>query len=286
YSPPVLSEVLETASVGASKLDVGGAFGGLCRHPLFLEQFWQQRPYLSTSPLPQLAGCFTIKDVEEAVEHEFMEAGRGTISSSSGWRMAKVSQPRGKSFEDAKLRFEANVFVLQTQGRKRWRVFAPPPPSAKPDADPLARGKGKDALLLSELGPPLIDAILSPGHLLYVPAGWPHTTDTMFDAYASTSGDVDAAAPPPPPPSVHLTVGVESHIFALDYASLRALALRRLGGGGGGKFGGPTWLQKDLMRLTVLEEKAYWGMLEALPVGFLGENAMAGHRRWSDMREA
>ena len=29
---------------------------------------------------------------------------------------------------------------MQTQGLKRWRVFAPPPPSRMPRADPLARG--------------------------------------------------------------------------------------------------------------------------------------------------
>lgn len=35
------------------------------------------------------------------------QAGRGTFSAgTSGWQMAQVSQPRGKSFEDAKLRFE------------------------------------------------------------------------------------------------------------------------------------------------------------------------------------
>ncbi|CAN0507048.1 unnamed protein product, partial [Scytosiphon promiscuus] len=34
-------------------------------------------------------------------------AGRGTFSEgSSGWKMAQVSVPRGRSFEDAKLRFE------------------------------------------------------------------------------------------------------------------------------------------------------------------------------------
>ena len=34
-----------------------------------------------------------------------------------------------------------DVFVLQTQGRKRWRVYAPPPPSRMPRVDPYARGK-------------------------------------------------------------------------------------------------------------------------------------------------
>ncbi|CAN0198219.1 unnamed protein product, partial [Ectocarpus fasciculatus] len=41
-----------------------------------------------------------------------------------------------------------DVFVMQTQGRKRWRVFPPPPTQAKPKADPMARGKGADVLSL------------------------------------------------------------------------------------------------------------------------------------------
>ena len=34
-----------------------------------------------------------------------------------------------------------DVFVMQSVGAKRWRVFAPPDPRKKPDFDPLARGK-------------------------------------------------------------------------------------------------------------------------------------------------
>ena len=53
-----------------------------------------------------------------------------------------------------------DVFVLQTQGKKHWRVFAPPPPSAMPKNDPYSRGKSKDVLKLEELGQPLIDVVL------------------------------------------------------------------------------------------------------------------------------
>ena len=58
------------------------------------------------------------------------QAGRGTFSQgSSGWRMAPVSTPRGKSFEDAKLRFEDVQQALQEKsGTVRlhlWR-FEPP----------------------------------------------------------------------------------------------------------------------------------------------------------------
>lgn len=70
-----------------------------------------------------------------------------------------------------------DVFVLQTQGMKRWRVFRPPEPQRQYRADPFARGKATDVLTLSELdSEPLVDTVLMPGQVLYVPAGFPHTT--------------------------------------------------------------------------------------------------------------
>ena len=102
-----------------------------------------------------------------------------------------------------------DVFVLQTQGRKRWRVYFPPAPGKKPTVDPFARGKDTDLLSLDELGPPLVDMVLGPGQMLYVPAGFPHTTDTVV----GMSGEKD--------PSVHLTLGVDTHIWGLTHATLR-----------------------------------------------------------------
>ena len=105
------------------------------------------------------------------------------------------------------------VFVLQTAGKKRWRVFEPPDPRRKPTADPLARGKGPDALPLQDCAPdqPLIDIVLNENDLLYVPAGFPHTTETL---------DED---------SLHLTLGVDTHIWALDAQQARIGALQRMG---------------------------------------------------------
>jgi hypothetical protein len=107
-----------------------------------------------------------------------------------------------------------DVFVLQSQGSKHWRVFAPPEPKARLGADPFARGKGPDALTLEELGPPLIEADLTEGQLLYIPAGFPHTTDTSSDACKDRA-------------SIHLTIGADTHIWGLTYSSLRHAALAR-----------------------------------------------------------
>jgi len=153
----------------------------------------------------------------------------------------KVSAPPHTDRQD--------VFVLQTQGQKRWRVFQPPPPSARAIADPFARGKGKDELAEAELTmPPLIDAVLSPGHVLYVPAGYPHTTDTIH-------GIEDTSAP-----SVHLTVGLDTHVWGLSFAGLRSYALRRKG-------------KAHQLNVAKVDLDSYWQLQQSLPLGFLAPNS-------------
>jgi hypothetical protein len=127
-----------------------------------------------------------------------------------------------------------DVFVLQSQGQKRWRVYSPPPPNRMSKADPLARGKGTDILDFAELTAPLIDVVLYPGHVLYVPAGFPHTTDTV----SGSTGDSAV-------PSLHMTLGVDTHIWGLNYAALRTYALRMAG-------------LSDKLLLTKLEPSVYW----------------------------
>ena len=107
------------------------------------------------------------------------------------------------------------VFVLQTSGAKRWRVFAPPDATASPDAEPLERGKFDDVLLEARLGPPVMEALLTPGRLLFVPAGWPHATST-----ASLPASLDGE-------SVHVTLGVEAVVDQLTYLDVGAGAIER-----------------------------------------------------------
>lgn len=66
--------------------------------------------------------------------------------------------------------------------------------------------------------PPIAISLPRLEKFLYVPAGFPHTTDTVT---GMTDGDTD--------PSVHLTVGVDTHIWGLNYATLRAYSLSRSG---------------------------------------------------------
>ena len=273
-----ISEDLVAGSLKEGKLDLKETFSALVRNKEFKEEVWQKKPYVCTSKLANIAGSFTMDDVQVNVDKDFVEAGRGTLEGGKGgWNMASVSTPRGNSFEEAKLRFQdvemamtkksgtvvfnsaggfipplagvclqtieafdlpaainmyltapkqqvsapphtdkQEVFVLQTQGCKHWRIFSPPSPSKTPKADPYARGKGNDVLLLEELGEPLLDLVLSPGQMLYIPSGFPHTTDTL-EGPCQDSTEA----------SVHLTVGVDTHIWGLSYQALRSYALRR-----------------------------------------------------------
>lgn len=121
-----------------------------------------------------------------------------------------------------------DVLAVQTEGAKRWRVFTPPTDGdVKPTADPFARGKGEDSLPLhtllegkeGRLGTELLmDVVLREGDVLFVPAGFPHTTDTVEE-----TDDVDYDA------SIHLTFNIDTHVWDLDNLGVRNAALRRSG---------------------------------------------------------
>jgi Cupin superfamily protein len=141
-----------------------------------------------------------------------------------------------------------DVFVLQTEGYKRWKVFAPPKRQPGGGRDPLDRGKQGDVLTLEELGPPLIDTVIGPGDVLYVPVGFPHTTDTLNtgDACQHSGGGEKV--------SVHLTMGLDTHVWMLTMAHLRWAVLQRCG--------------LDF-RINFENDDDYWRAIESLPIGFL-----------------
>ena len=145
-----------------------------------------------------------------------------------------------------------DVVAVQSTGSKRWRVFAPPSPAAKIASDPWARGKGQDILSIEdELGEPLLDVVMEPGQLLYIPAGFPHVTDT----------DVESTEP-----SVHLTLGVDTHVWDLNYASMRDTALKRK------KL--PTTLDGSFS-INKLDLEPWRALHTALPLGFAAAPVLA-----------
>ena len=101
----------------------------------------------------------------------------------------------------------------------------------------------------------MIDTVLTPGQLLYMPAGFPHTTDTL---------NLGEPAPPAAADdSVHLTIGIDTHIWGLDYLGARAGALKRAA-------------LPDQCTATKLPEEAHWKLMGIPPhLGFLRRHAAA-----------
>ncbi|MFB9236431.1 cupin domain-containing protein [Plantactinospora siamensis] len=82
-----------------------------------------------------------------------------------------------------------DVFVLQVDGRKHWRIHPPVLP------EPLERqawGGRADEVSAVASGPPALDVVLAPGDALYLPRGWLHSAQAQ-----ETS-------------SLHLTVGIRA----------------------------------------------------------------------------
>ncbi|MGS2617434.1 cupin domain-containing protein [Micromonospora sp. LZ34] len=82
-----------------------------------------------------------------------------------------------------------DVFVLQVDGRKHWRVHPPVLP------DPLEKqpwGGRADEVSATAEGPPTLDVVLTPGDALYLPRGWLHSAQAQESS------------------SLHLTAGVRA----------------------------------------------------------------------------
>jgi ribosomal protein L16 Arg81 hydroxylase len=92
-----------------------------------------------------------------------------------------------------------DVFVLQVDGCKHWRIHPPVLP------DPLERqpwgGRADEVSAVAD-GPPAFDLVLAPGDALYLPRGWLHSAQAQGDS------------------SLHLTVGIRA---LTRYALVEAL---------------------------------------------------------------
>lgn len=280
-------------------------------------------------------GFFRFADLEQAMEDDFLDADRGSTDNRKGWKIAAaVSEPKGSSFEAARMTFEdiqlamekgtvifnsigahipklasaalactdatslpcavnmyltapnkrtsapphtdkQDVVVVQTEGTKHWRVFDPPDTRYREDADPFARGKGRDNMPLYSLldgneggSRLLLDLVLETGDVLFIPAGFPHTTDTVNDnGGGGTVGD---------DPSVHLTFGLDTHVWDLDYLSLRRFALRKAGVHDTKLGQVEDEDNRYVGKINALEDQeTRFRLLEHLPLGFLDDEGGA-----------
>lgn len=98
---------------------------------------------------------------------------------------AYVTPPTSKGF--AMHHDTHDVFVLQTRGRKRWRVYRPLVELAGKE-QPWKRSQG-------DPGEPVIEAELAPGDSMYIPRGFPHEAEAQRQV------------------SIHVTVGILSYTW-------------------------------------------------------------------------
>eukprot|EP00927_Polykrikos_kofoidii_P030368 TRINITY_DN26133_c0_g1_i1.p1 TRINITY_DN26133_c0_g1~~TRINITY_DN26133_c0_g1_i1.p1 ORF type:complete len:460 (+),score=107.25 TRINITY_DN26133_c0_g1_i1:184-1380(+) len=145
-----------------------------------------------------------------------------------------------------------DVFILQCDGRKHWKVWTPP----KLMPTWHQRGKDGDEIDPDALGPPIIETVLEPLESMYVPVGFAHvtTTDEAHIGYKGGSGKNEI--------SVHLTIGMETVSAGFTMASFLRCILKGIG----------------LANTVVMEH--FLAMVEhdidfrrPLPIGFLAQDA-------------
>lgn len=102
---------------------------------------------------------------------------------------------------------DRDVMVLQTAGKKKWKVYRDPPtpfPFTLEQVGKYDECPVPDALLAA---PPLLEVTLEPGDILYLPRGYVHEAFTGQD------------------PSLHLTIALATHDWCWSRVAGRALAL-------------------------------------------------------------
>lgn len=72
---------------------------------------------------------------------------------------------------------DIEAFVLQVEGKKRWRVYSPP------ENEVLPRVSSKN-FNENEIGSPVLETVLEPGDLLYFPRGFIHQANAIGDTHS------------------------------------------------------------------------------------------------------
>ncbi len=105
---------------------------------------------------------------------------------------AYVTPPQSRGFDD---HYDVHdVFVVQVEGEKHWRV-RPPVVEAPLRSQPWTGHR--DEVRAAATADPVVDAVLRPGDVLYLPRGWLHSATALGGT------------------SIHLTFGV--HVWTLRH---------------------------------------------------------------------
>jgi len=159
-------------------------------------------------------------------------------------------------------------YAIQLSGRKRWQVYAPIPVAHNPIWGVMGNaewGKETGKSIPSDLvGEKLIDVVLEPGDILYVPRGFPHTTSTLMSA--EKEGEPNSG------PSISFTVAVHTEAHHLVYEKLLRCTFARAGyceqsiPSSKGKY-----CPIGLTLTNYARSKKGRPLRDSLPVGFLNE---------------
>jgi len=150
-------------------------------------------------------------------------------------------------------------FIVQTEGSKRWRVYGNSeelPPWPVQDANVPDRGKNGEVLMLHQAGPLLLDELLRPGDVLYLPRGLPHATSTIHTTAMHGKEQ-------PTRVSTSLTVSILLETVGLTYDKL----LRCAAGMGDG--GGVPGVRSEAAEEVLRETPCHQELRRVLPLGFL-----------------
>lgn len=176
---------------------------------------------------------------------------------------AYVTPPQNTGFSD---HYDVHdVFVVQVEGEKRWRIREPVWPLPLRDQPWNQR---RDAVEGAASTSPLDEFVMTPGDVLYLPRGFLHSATAM--------GEV----------SIHLTIGVHQWTRHHLAEQLTAAALRRLADDEGIRASLPLGVDVADPTTWGSEARAVRGALvaaiEGLPdeavAGLLGAKARAGQR--------
>ncbi|CAM9245303.1 unnamed protein product [Ectocarpus fasciculatus] len=147
---------------GDAHLAAAGGVGGAVVTPKFVWQKFREGCSLRM-PCPQKFSD-PLHLLLSALEEEF-----GCMVGSNVY----LTPPRSQGFAPHWDDIEA--FLLQVEGRKRWRVYPPA------DDQAVLPRLSSPNLTDEQVGEPALEVVLEPGDLLYFPRGWAHQAETVGD---------------------------------------------------------------------------------------------------------
>jgi hypothetical protein len=156
-------------------------------------------------------------------------------------------------------------YVIQLSGQKRWQVHAPLSDVHNPVWGVMGNAEwGKELdkpIPLDLVGEKLVDVVLEPGDILYIPRGFPHTTSTSIGEGKASAG-----------PSISLTMALHTEAQHLVYEKLLRCTFGRTGHceqpipGGNGKY-----CPIGLAMTRYARSERGRELRDSLPIGFLNE---------------